>query len=40
MVVLLPQDDPWAPLVESLDMFSDDFMKERNQPSEQMRDDL
>lgn len=35
MVVLLPQDDPWAPLVESLEMFSDDFMADRNQPAEQ-----
>ena len=41
MVVLLPQDDPWAPLVESLEMFSDDFMADRNQPAErQMREDL
>ena len=41
MVVLLPRDDPWAPLIESLDMFSDDFMAERNQPVEQQtRDEL
>ncbi|MYB57353.1 MAG: antitoxin [Gemmatimonadetes bacterium] len=41
MVVLLPRDDPWAPLIESLDMFSDDFMAERNQPAEQQtRDNL
>lgn len=41
MVVLLPRDDPWAPLIESLDMFSDDFMVERNQPAEQQtRDSL
>ncbi|MCE2434192.1 MAG: antitoxin [Candidatus Latescibacteria bacterium] len=41
MVVLLPRDDPWAPLIESLDMFSDDFMAERNQPVEQQtRDNL
>ena len=41
MVVLLPRDDPWAPLIESLDMFSNDFMAERNQPAEQQtRDNL
>ena len=41
MVVLLPRDDPWAPLIESLDMFSDDFMAEHNQPAEQQtRDSL
>ena len=41
MVVLLPRDDPWTPLIESLDMFSDDFMAERNQPAEQQtRDNL
>lgn len=28
-VVLLPQSDSWDPLIKSLDMFSDDFMKER-----------
>ncbi len=40
MVVLLPQNDPWASLVESLDMFTDDFMNERNQPAEQKRETL
>lgn len=41
MVVLLPRDDPWAPLVESLEMFSDDFMADHNRPAErQMREDL
>jgi antitoxin VapB len=28
-VVLLPEKDSWDPLIESLEMFSDDFMKER-----------
>lgn len=41
MVVLLPRDDPWASLIESLDMFSNDFMAERNQSAEQQtRDNL
>jgi antitoxin VapB len=40
-VVLLPKDDPWRPLLESLGHFSDDFMQEREQPRTQdRRDDL
>lgn len=31
-VVLLPYDDSWQPLRESLSLFSDDFMSERAQP--------
>jgi len=32
-VFLLPEYDSWQTLVESLSMFSDDFMAERDQPS-------
>ncbi len=39
-VVLLPYHDPWRPLFDSLDKFSDDFMKEREQPAEQIRETL
>jgi antitoxin VapB len=39
-VVLLPEHDSWQPLLDSLAMFSDDFMTERNQPSSQAREDL
>jgi antitoxin VapB len=39
-VVLLPFHDPWRPLFDSLDKFSDDFMEERKQPKEQSREDL
>jgi antitoxin VapB len=39
-VLLLPYDDPWQPLFESLDKFSEDFMQERNQPISQTREDL
>jgi antitoxin VapB len=39
-VLLLPYDDPWQPLFESLDKFSEDFMQERNQPTNQTREDL
>ena len=37
VVMLIPHNDPWTGLLGSLDRFSDDFMDERNQPSEQER---
>jgi antitoxin VapB len=40
MVVLLPKDDPWSSLVNSLDQFTDDFMENREQPDQNPRDDL
>jgi antitoxin VapB len=36
-VALLPKDDPWASLVESLDEFSGDFLSTRSQPPVQSR---
>lgn len=40
-VLLIPEDaDPWDLMEESLDRFSDDFMAERNQPTEQRREEL
>lgn len=39
-VILTPYDDPWRSFEHSLDMFSDDFMKERNQPEMQERESL
>jgi len=38
-VILLPFDDPWRPLVDSLAQFSDDFMATRDQPPNQPRDE-
>lgn len=38
--VLLPTDDPWESLFNSLNKFSDDFMTERNQPAQQEREEL
>jgi antitoxin VapB len=32
MVVLIPKEDPWEPLINSLNQFTEDFMVERNQP--------
>lgn len=40
MVILLPKDDPWSPLVSSLDQFSDDFMNTREQPPQDVREEL
>ena len=40
MVILLPKDDPWSPLVKSLDQFTDDFMNDRIQPSQDQRENL
>jgi antitoxin VapB len=33
IVMLFPMEDPWIPLIKSLDKFSDDFMAERKQPA-------
>ncbi len=32
VVLLYPKKDPWAPLLQSIEGFSDDFMESRNQP--------
>jgi antitoxin VapB len=39
-VVLIPEHDSWQTLVESLSLFSDDFMADRQQPIIQTRADL
>ena len=39
-VVLFPQEAPWSVLFDSLNDFSPDFMDDRNQPPEQIREDL
>lgn len=31
-IILIPKDNPWESLINSLDKFSDDFMAERKQP--------
>lgn len=38
-VVLLPMDDAWDSLAQSLDLFSDDYMNERGQPTEHQREE-
>lgn len=38
-VLLIPKDaNPWEVFEESLDLATDDFMRERNQPPEQLRE--
>jgi len=37
VVLLVPKDDPWQEMADSLDKFSDDFMCERKQPEIQER---
>ncbi|EDN71080.1 virulence associated protein B [Beggiatoa sp. PS] len=37
-IVLIPSDNPWQSLFDSLEQFSDDFMDEREQPKQQLRE--
>lgn len=39
-VVLLPEQDSWSTLFNSLEQFSADFMDERQQPEVQDREDV
>jgi len=39
-VVLIPSNHSWDVLANSLNKFSADFMDDRNQPTEQNREDL
>jgi antitoxin VapB len=39
-VVLIPEQGSWQTLFDSLEQFSDDFMESRNQPEQQVREDL
>ena len=34
-VIIMPYQDSWQSLFDSLNLFSDDFMPEREQPAEQ-----
>ena len=40
VVILFPKDNPWGPLLDSLEHFTDDFMDDREQPPPQKRDPL
>lgn len=39
-IVLIPKDDPWQVLFQSLDLFSTDFMESRTQPEQTARETL
>lgn len=39
-VVLIPVDNPWETLNDSLKLFSEDFLDNRAQPENQSRDDF
>ena len=39
-VVLFPYQDAWQTLFDSLEQFSDDFMENRDQPEQQVREGL
>ena len=38
IVILIPKENPWSSLINSLDEFTDDFMIQRDQPNEQVRE--
>ena len=40
IVILIPKDDPWASLADSLDQFTDDYMETRDQPVQDSRKPL
>lgn len=41
MVILMPKNDPWASMMGSLDMFTEDFMADgRGKMSAEVRDSL
>jgi antitoxin VapB len=37
-VILIPYQNPWQSLFDSLDQFSDDFIESREQPAPQIRE--
>ena len=39
-VLLLPEQDSWQGLFDSLSLFSDDFMEVREQPEHQEREEI
>lgn len=40
VVLLIPKDNPWQSLFDSLNLFSEDFMETRQQPELEQREDL
>jgi antitoxin VapB len=40
VIILIPKDDPWQALRQSLNLFSTDFMERREQPEQAARETL
>jgi antitoxin VapB len=40
VLILIPKDNPWQSLFESLNLFSEDFMKSREQPDLEIREEF
>jgi antitoxin VapB len=40
VIVLFSKENPWQPLIDSLSLFSDDFMENREQPKLEIREPL
>ncbi|KOR38022.1 MULTISPECIES: antitoxin [Planktothricoides] len=39
-LVVIPKNNPWQPLFDSLSLFSEDFMETREQPKLETREDI
>jgi len=39
-IALIPKDNPWQAMFDSLSLFSEDFMENREQPSLEIREEL
>ena len=40
VIVLIPEDNPWQALFDSLTLFTPDYMAERGQPPAQAREEV
>jgi antitoxin VapB len=40
ITILFPVENPWEPLLNSINKFSEDFMEIREQPEQQKREDI
>jgi len=40
VILLIPKNQPWQTLFSSLELFSDDFLEQREQPQQSEREEL
>ncbi len=40
MVIIVPKEDPWASIMESLELFTPDFLAQRHQPAQNQRESM